>query len=220
MTEKTTDSKFILKNAHLSILAIVVLHAFALGGILSPWSEKFILLTPFHLCISMLLVLKKEEEGGNTILSGLINIAFVGFLIEIIGTNTDWIFGKYAFGKAFGPKIAGTPPLIGLVWGLFTFTAVQTSELVIKNKWIGATVAALLITGLNWMMEPLAPKLNFWFWDEGGSGAGWHDYIGSFIQGWIFSFYLYSKIKDVGNIVGLVFLVTQTVFFLLLRNLL
>jgi uncharacterized membrane protein len=167
-----------------------------------------------------LLILKREDEGGNRILSSLLQISIIGFLIEVIGVNSSWIFGKFAYGKSFGPLVMDTPVMIGLVWALFSFAAVQTSELFIKNKWLGSFFAALLITGLNWLMEPNAAKLGFWVWGEQGAGAGYHDYLGCFVQSWIFSFWLYHRIKDVGNVVGLSFLLFQAIFFIILRSLL
>ena len=218
MEQAQSNAKIVLKDEHLSILAILILHAGAFVGIMSPWVERFVLLTPFHLIFSILLVLKRDNEGGNKLYSSLLQIAFISFLIEIIGVNTNLLYGKFAFGASFGPKVLGTPPMIGIVWALFTLTAVQTTELVIKNKWLGATIAAILITALNWVMEPVAPKLGFWHWNEASHEAGMHDYIGAFVQGWIFSYFLYVRVKDIGNYVGLAFLIIQALFFVLLRN--
>ncbi len=218
MEHAEKNTRITLQDEHLSILAIIVLHAGALTGILSPWVDRFVLLTPFHLCFSVLLVLKRNDENGNRLYSSLLQIAFVSFFIEIIGVNSNWIYGKFAFGASFGPKILGTPAMIGIVWALFTLTACQATGLVVKNKWVGATIAAVLITALNWIMEPIAPKLGFWHWNETSHEAGLHDYIGCFIQGWLFSYYLFGRIKNIGNLVGLSFLLTQAIFFVLLRN--
>ncbi len=221
MTTTTEENaKLILRDQHLSILAVLVLHAVAMVGILSPWTEQFVLLTPFHLCFSLLLVLKRDDGNGNKLYSALLQISFVSFLIEIIGVNSDLLYGKFAFGDSFGPKIAGTPAIIGIVWSLFTLTSVQTTTMLVKNRFVGATVSALLITGMNWMMEPIAPKLGFWHWNEASHEAGLHDYIGAFIQGWAFSFWLLTRVKNLNNIVGLAFLLIQAGFFVILRNLL
>ena len=219
-TAPEENAKVVLKDEHLSILAIIVLHAMALTGIFSPWRDQFVLLTPFHLCLSLLLVLKRDDGNGNKLYMALLQISFISFLIEIIGVNSDLLYGKFAFGDSFGPKVASTPAIIGIVWSLFTLTAVQTTTILVKNPYLGATISALLITAMNYIMEPIAPKLGFWHWNEASHEAGMHDYVGAFIQGWVFSYWLISRVKNLNNFVGFAFLLIQAAFFVILRYLL
>ena len=87
-----------------------------------------------------------------------------GYSIEWIGVHTSFLFGHYQYGSVLGYKLDGIPLIIGLNWVLLTFTSTA-----IVHKWqvpllLKALIAGALMTGLDWILEPVAIRSGFWSW--------------------------------------------------------
>jgi len=162
-------------------------------------------------------------------------IIISGFLIELIGVKTGNLFGDYAYGNALGPKLMDIPVIIGFNWlvviycsGCFVnmlFDKFQqakpgsTANLNFFRKFAvvfdGACVALLL----DWIMEPVAVKLDFWTW--GGDGTiPLFNYVCWFVISAIMLTVFQYLAIDKRNKFAVNLLLIQAMFFLLLRNLL
>ncbi len=174
--------RVILDKNNASTFLAILFHISGLIGILfSPYREWFIQNTPLNLCLmTVLLVWTQPKKSIAYFL--FFFIAFItGMMVEMIGVNTERLFGAYSYGTVLGPKINGVPWLIGLNWFVVIFCS--ASVLQQMHEWFskkmakdGAVMperiakisllvdAAFLATFFDWLMEPVAIKLGFWQW--------------------------------------------------------
>lgn len=150
------------------IFLIILFHAVGLAGFLSStYSSLFLRLVPWHLLLMCVLIWIPTTEK-NLWLPGYFVLVYIsGFLIEAIGTNTGVIFGVYSYGNVLGIKWLGTPLLIGINWILVVFSAgMLVSFLKINGVLPQALLAALLVTLLDYVIEPVAIHFHYWHWQE------------------------------------------------------
>jgi bisanhydrobacterioruberin hydratase len=157
-----------LSKHQLRILLVFccAVYFFGVLGMVSPAAAWFISLTPMSLLLSIFtLWLHQTSHTRKTTMYWL--IAFlVGFGIEVIGVNTGWPFGHYVYGNVLGPKLMNTPYLLGVNWTLITYCSFYLVDRLLPNVRTGTFVpiAALLPTAIDYLIEPVAIKLDMWTW--------------------------------------------------------
>lgn len=104
-----------------------------------------------------LLLIYHENYLRKDILIFLL-IAILGFFIELIGVNTEVIFGQYFYGNALGLKLFNTPLLIALNWLFLTYTAFAVSTKISKSGMLQLLIAPSLMMLYDIILEQLAPK--------------------------------------------------------------
>lgn len=147
---------------------LVVVYIVGVIGITYNIDERFVLLTPINLLLSLGLVFW-THPGPYAPLWKLATICFLtGILVEIAGVQTGLIFGDYQYGRVLGPKIWGTPLMIGVNWAMLVYGAGSVVNRLIPdlNIWIKAGLGAMLMTLLDVLIEPVAMELNFWNWAD------------------------------------------------------
>lgn len=103
----------------------------------------------------------------------------VTVILEIVGVATGRVFGAYHYGSALGGQVAGVPLLIGLNWITLLLGGLALTERALPaqlpgRRWLVAAAAALLLTAFDWVMEPVAVRLGYWFWEGGPAAGGEH----------------------------------------------
>jgi bisanhydrobacterioruberin hydratase len=211
----------------------LLFHSIGLIGILFFNSPAIIQATPFNLLLSFVLIMYTHPKKNKWFLAFIFITAFVGFLAEIIGVHTGYLFGSYHYLQVLGPKLYSVPILIAINWfiimyccGISTHTLLQKAiaklaadgaEIPVKVKAIsiiidGATVAVFF----DWIMEPVAVQLKFWQWHGDGT-IPLYNYCSWFLISTallaLFHFFKFTK----QNKFGIHLLMIQTMFFLLLR---
>lgn len=152
-----------------------------LGILFTPYKDWFVNSTPLVL-LTMFILLSNTHIKYIKAYSLFFLIAFIiGMSTEIIGVNTGLLFGHYQYGKVLGPKIFGVPFLIGLNWFVIVFCSgtllTQCIDL-LQRKWnvniakSASTVfivvgGAAITTCFDFILEPVAVKLDFWSWENG-----------------------------------------------------
>ena len=113
--------------------------------------------------MSIILFLNFKVSSKYDILSILL-IFLIGMITEILGVNYGLIFGDYEYGNNLGFKLFGVPFLIGVNWIILTAISANIAALITKNKNIVLTVfiGAILMLAMDFVMEPIAPKLDLW----------------------------------------------------------
>ena len=156
-----------LKNNIASFL-LIVFYTVGVIGILGDFDERFVLFTPVNLLISIGLIFWTHPANYSPLwkLAGICFIA--GVLIEIAGVQTGLIFGNYQYGPVLGPKILGTPIMIGVNWAMLVYCAGAAVNYLVPdvNNWLKAILGAILMTILDVLIEPVAMELNFWSWEN------------------------------------------------------
>jgi putative membrane protein len=149
------------------VLIAVLLIFYSVGtfGILNIEQRDYFLgLTPLNLLLSFVILVIASTQKDQKFLFFLLLCFATGLIVEWIGVNTGWLFGNYYYGNNLGYKLGGVPILIGINWALLV---VCSSSLIFKlplSNFYKAITAAILMTGLDFLMEPVAIKSDFWFW--------------------------------------------------------
>ncbi|MBO0937358.1 carotenoid biosynthesis protein [Fibrella sp. HMF5335] len=91
-----------------------------------------------------------------------------GFFVEVLGVHTGAVFGgPYAYGTGLGPKIWGVPPVIGVNWLLLTYCFGSLADRLSLPVYMKAILAATGMVLLDFLIEPVAIRLDFWTWFGG-----------------------------------------------------
>ncbi len=178
----------------LKTYSLLILFLFHFFGVLlfayNPQSAELSFLTLF---VCGVLILLHEKKSRNYLV--YMAIIFGGYLVEVIGVNTQLLFGEYSYGSALGIKLFNVPPLIGLNWLIIVISGASIARTLLKGKpiWLIAAFSAIICTLLDLIIEPVAIRFDFWSW-EGGS-IPVYNYVCWTIFSFIFSLmYLRSKV--------------------------
>jgi len=195
----------------ISVSVIIITHLVGIVGFLSPWRDLFILITPFHLLISSVLLIAHQEERNTTFWLTAFVIALLGFLVEVAGIQTGLIFGEYAYDTALGPKIWGTPPMIGINWLMLVMVF---GALLSETKFpllIKAMLGALCMVAIDFLIEPVAIANDFWHWES--TTVPTHNYLGWLVASFILFVIYYKAAFQKYNPIAIWLLIMQVVFF-------
>jgi putative membrane protein len=153
-----------LSSAQKRMGILLILYVVGFLGILSPFGSYFIALSPVNLVVSALIIFPRQNTKKHLIIFA--TVVALGFLIEWIGVQTGVIFGVYHYGPTLSPLILGIPLIIGLNWWLLALGSIETAFYITKNKFIQPFLAAVLMTSIDFIMEQVAPQLDFWYWQN------------------------------------------------------
>ena len=136
-----------------------------LVGLNVPFTAPlFRVLTPFNLVASLILLLLFHTDFRPSFWAYCAVAFGVGFWVEVAGVRTGVIFGDYAYGAALGFKVLEVPVVIGTNWLMLNYlcgSVIDRLPLGILGK---VPFAAGLMTLLDFVIEPVAARLDFWQW--------------------------------------------------------
>ncbi len=158
-----------LSSPEAAIAVLLIFYAVGIAGVALPIHENFLLLTPLNLLLSLALVLAHHPVWSRKTVLFLGLSYTAGFGAELFGIQTGLLFGDYAYGPVLGPQIWGTPLMIGINWMLLAYAAgVSANHLLPGRHWVfRALLGAGLMVLLDWFIEPVAIRYDFWSWDGG-----------------------------------------------------
>jgi putative membrane protein len=204
-------------KASICSLIIILFHFVGLYGFLTPeYVDIFIKLVPFHLLLMLLLiVISGYDRSTNIILFSLLTY-LLGFLVEVAGVNSGLIFGSYTYGNTLGIKIWQTPLLIGVNWLVLVYTTGIVLSTLRLNKYLLPLIGATILVGIDFLIEPVAIKYDYWSWSEGIIPL--QNYLGWFIVSFImfFGYGLFDFKKQ--NKSAIVLFIAQICFFITLNT--
>jgi putative membrane protein len=143
----------------------------------------------------------------------------VGFFIEVIGVNTGQIFGYYKYGETLGFKYFDTPLSMSVNWILTAYSSAALVSLATKdttNWFIKSVFAAALMVSLDGFIEPVAPRIGMWTWENGV--VPFQNYVGWFLTALPLQMLFFLFIASAKNKVAVAVLILQLIFFLILNN--
>ena len=211
-----TVSSFIqpkIQGATIAIIILVVLYFVGIVGIISNFYPDFILLTPVNLLISVSIVFYFHPNQNSDIRFFLAISYLIGFCAELYGVQTGQLFGEYVYGRVLGPKIWGTPYMIGVNWMLLSYAVgVTANHLFPKWHWLlKAIMATLLLVSLDVLIEPVAIRYGFWSWKNGTPPL--QNYLGWFLVS-LPLLCIFTKTQgEVRNKVAVALFILQILFF-------
>lgn len=169
---------------------LLIFHAIGIG--LFIYFAKAPDLSYLNILLSALLVLASEKINRGSIFVFTV-IFLLGFVIELIGVQTGYLFGSYIYEDAMGPLIFGTPLIIGATWyAVVVGSSAIASKIAPQRKEIQALLAGLLAVIMDIVIEQVAINYGLWGWENGQIPI--YNYICWFIFGTAFS-YLYLRIS-------------------------
>ncbi len=135
-----------------------------IGLQLEASQSLFKALVPFHLLSCLVLLLLFQEQWNAKTLIFCVIAYLVGFFIEALGVHTGLIFGQYQYGETLGWKIIDIPLVIGVNWLILIFCTGILLDEWYQNPWLKAAIGATLIVAIDFLIEPVAIRLDFWDW--------------------------------------------------------
>lgn len=159
--ERATDrsTKIILARA-----IIIILYGVGLVGLSLPeYKEWFLELTPVQLLVSLALILLFHRGWTDAFPIFAAAAFWIGFGAELIGIHTGYLFGDYVYGPTLGPMLWEVPIIIGVNWFILAYLTGSVFRK-IGNDYYAAFLGAVAMTCLDFIMEPVAVALDFWYW--------------------------------------------------------
>lgn len=206
-----------ISKQRICALLVVLFFTVGLGGFLyTPFIGLFKVLVPYHLLLMLLLMIISQPEKNRSFWLFFLLIYVAGFMIELVGTQTGLVFGNYFYGSTLGIKIAGTPLMIGVNWILVIYSAgMLLSAMHIHNMYTFLLLGASLVTLLDYLIEPVAIKFDYWSWDP--AMIPLQNYVVWFVFSGLLLGVFYKMNFKKQNTAASTFFIVQFVFFLVLH---
>jgi putative membrane protein len=202
-------------TSKISVFIIWLFHLCGMVGISYGNKDFFLAFTPINLFISFVLLFVNQKQLESKELKSAFLIFFIGMVSEILGVNYGLIFGDYVYLDNLGVKILGVPVLIGVNWIILTFITGSLSSFIFKNKYVSIFMGAILMIGLDLLIEPVAPLLGFWIFDL--QKVPLQNYIGWFVIGIITQALFQFKIAEKELTFSTHLLIINAIFFAFLN---
>jgi len=196
-------------------ISITIIWLFTISGIigilLEDYKDWFLALTPLNLAITFIILLVNITKFKKTYIIALLIPFMLGFITEALGVNYGLVFGDYIYGNNLGYKIFGVPLMICINWVLLTAVTADIARCITKHLVIAALIGALLMTGVDLLLEVSAPRFDFWEFKNGIVPL--QNYIGWLVTAFIAHLgYQYFKVKT-HKVISWHILVSIVLFF-------
>jgi len=90
-------------------------------------------------------------------------------LLELAGSRLGVPFGRYRYGDALRPRVAGVPAAVPLAWWAMALPAREAGRLALGHPVLGG---ALALTAWDLFLDPQMVGEGYWRWDRGGAYVG------------------------------------------------
>ncbi|MFM1888055.1 MAG: hypothetical protein RL501_342 [Bacteroidota bacterium] len=218
-----------MKKINPLFLALLFHGTGVLGILFTHYKDWFVSSTPLVLLFMFFLLANTQLKAIKNFLLSFAFAFVISMGTEIIGVNTGLLFGQYQYGPVLGPKILGVPWLIGLNWFVIVYCSgsflIHSLELM-KSKFnirVTATSSTAMVvlggaamaTFFDFILEPVAVKLNFWTWNNGDIPL--YNYLCWFLVSAVL-LRINLQLKQVNaHVFASSLLIIQAVFFLMLH---
>lgn len=194
---------------------LIIVHAVGLAGVVLLDANLILDLTVVNLLLTALVILGfgHPDDAWRWALT-----AYITYAVEVVGVQTGFPFGTYAYGVRLGPPLYDTPPMIGVLWLLTLMGSLYWA-----GRWapdragqdrgvLRSAIAASLMVAFDIVLEPVAIRTAFWTW------AGDDIPLRNYISWWIIAFALSLAWRKAhtfrtNRAAGLL-LIVQTLFFI------
>jgi len=201
------------------IRVLIILYIVGIAGVTIPLHDQFMLLTPLNLLTTFFIAVWADKNKSARLYLALGICYLSGLIIELVGVQSGVLFGEYSYGATLGPKIWGTPLIIGVNWAMLVYGTASISNKLFLNKNIllRAAFAATLMVALDVLIEPVAGYYDFWRWSDAPINALIVAPIQNYTTWWIAAFILnilfLKMVPELKNVVIEVLFYLQSVFF-------
>lgn len=174
-------------------------------------TELFKFLTPFNLLFSAFVLLYFHVDKNKAFAFFTISTLMIGYWIEVLGINTGLVFGKYQYITTLGFEVFNVPLMIGVNWLIVAYCSGHILNKLAVPKILKVALAAALMTAFDYLVEPIAIRLDMWNWF--GEVPPLSNYLGWFFTSFVIQLiYFYAPFKK-ENPVAIWLFALQTLFF-------
>lgn len=205
----------IIRHKTCSWLIILFYSVGLLGFLYPPAVPLFKQLVPFHLLLMTGLLIATQSVRNQPFWMFFAVTYAAGFLIELAGTQTGLVFGSYAYGGTLGYKLFDTPLMIGINWFLVIYSVgMVLSALGVGNIYAFLLIGASSVTLLDFLIEPVAMKYDYWDW--AGGVVPVQNYVVWFLFSALLLLIFYKSFFPKHNSSAVTLFFVQFLFFLVL----
>ncbi|WP_373521246.1 carotenoid biosynthesis protein [Aquiflexum sp.] len=204
---------------HKSGLFKLIISVFYLVGIigmsfpvLKPYFQA---LTPFHLLLSLGILLLFHSDWNRYFMGFSISAYLIGFGSEVLGVHTGFPFGNYEYGSVLGIKLLDVPLMIGVNWLLLVYLTGNLFEKRVDNDFLAAALGAGLMVIIDFIIEPVAIGLEFWSWE--GEIIPLSNYMGWFVVAYFIHLIYRRAMFEKKNLISGFLLLNLIIFFAVLN---
>ena len=178
-----------------------------------PLRQSVLNLTPIHLFGMFILFLWANSYFSIKLIKAIIVIYLIGVLAEVLGVRYNIIFGNYYYGNSLGPQVFEVPLIIGFNWLALSFATYGVSSYFFGNKIFITVFASILMVLTDYIIEPMAGALDFWYWVGGNIPI--QNYVGWFFVSLIIHTILVKMNFKFNFKLCLALLLSQILFFVI-----
>ena len=178
-----------------------------------PLRQSVLNLTPIHLFGMFVLFLWANSYFSIKLIKAIIVIYLIGVLAEVLGVRYNIIFGNYYYGNSLGPQVFEVPLIIGFNWLTLSFATYGVSSYFFRNKTVITIFASMLMVLTDYIIEPMAGALDFWYW--AGGNIPIQNYVGWFFVSLIIHTILVKMNFKFNIKLCLALLLSQILFFVI-----
>ena len=140
----------------------------------------------------------------------------IGYWIEVLGVRTLLVFGDYGYDTTLGIKVLDVPLMIAVNWLLLTYVCGSVCSRLPGQVFYKVMLAAALMVGLDYLIEPVAIAYDFWHWSTVTPPL--HNYVGWFFVALGVQSLFFGLSFRKNNPLAASVLVIQSLFFLVLQH--
>ena len=196
------------KNIGLAVLILI-----NVIGVIGFCSETllslFRLLTPYTLLFTLLICFLHVPR--KLFIIPFILIYSFGYGVEVLGVETGILFGSYSYGPTLGIQYLNVPLIIGVNWFVIAIGARGCVNRITKKPRLQVLIASLLMVGLDFLIEPVAMKYEFWNWSQ--NAVPLQNYFMWFLVSILMQALLNKKSELIPFSLGLAIFASQFIFF-------
>ena len=191
-----------------------VVHFFGILVISFADTKFWASFTPLNLLLALVLVFLVATKMRSLAVFFLISFS-IGYLAELLGTQTGFPFGDYQYLQNLGPKIVEVPMLIGVNWFLMAYATRLWANSLLKFHLAQAILASLFMVSVDFFIEPIAATLGFWQWENDIIPI--ENYFGWLAVSFIVQVLFPRSLQDERNFIAKWYLPIIFLFFLILN---
>jgi len=173
---------------------MILSHIVGFIGFYTPFLQPYFQrLVPFHLLLMAVILILNHTNKDKRFWGFFIGVTITGYLIEVIGVKTGWIFGNYTYGQTLGFKIFDVPLMIGINWALLVYATGYMMKLTpFKTDFLKSLGGACLLVLLDIWLEQVAVVFDYWSWQS--NDIPFQNYFGWFVFSFLMLkfFYLFK----------------------------
>ncbi|MBC7389054.1 MAG: carotenoid biosynthesis protein [Opitutaceae bacterium] len=203
------------KETRIAAIVIIVTYLVGIFGFAFQSTKSlFVILVPFHLLLVFGILMYLHKSWNLKFVIFLFLTFIISFSAEYIGVHTGLLFGDYYYGNVLGLKLGGIPLLIGINWIMLVYITHSISSYFSVNILVSTSIAAILMTFLDIIMEPGAIKLGFWHWTLNSIPV--YNYVSWFVLSFLLTMGAkFLKVKTY-MFISLIVFISQLMFFVAL----